>query len=75
LRQEWGTEEQWIKEGKCAVSWMRLSCCRIFDNQARQQLFRLADNPGNLRRPLALPRAVKHSWLTTLREEPIEIGA
>jgi hypothetical protein len=27
-----GTAEQWIKEGKNAVRWTRLSCCRFDDN-------------------------------------------
>jgi hypothetical protein len=29
-----GTAEQWIKEGKSAVRWTRLSCCRFHDNHA-----------------------------------------
>lgn len=39
--------EQWIKEGKCAVKWTRLSCRNFKDNQVRLQLFALAYNPGN----------------------------
>jgi hypothetical protein len=70
-----GTAEQWIKEGKNAVRWTRLSCCRFDDNQARLQLFALAYNLGNFLRRLALPRAVKHWSLTTLREKLIKIGA
>jgi hypothetical protein len=30
-----GTAEQWIKEGKNALKWTRLSCRRFRDNQAR----------------------------------------
>ncbi len=36
-----GTGEQWIKEGKYAVKWTRLSCRNLKDNQARLQLFAL----------------------------------
>jgi hypothetical protein len=40
-----GTAEQWIKEGKYALNWMRLSCHDFVDNQARLQLF--ADDGWN----------------------------
>lgn len=70
-----GTAEQWIKEGKYAVKWTRLSCRNFRDNQARLQLFALAYNLGNFLRRLALPKAVKHWSLTTLREKLIKIGA
>ena len=36
--------EQWIKEGKNAVKWTKLSCRRFKDNEARLQLFALAYN-------------------------------
>ena len=39
-----GTAEQWIKEGKNAVKWTKLSCRRFKDNEARLQLFALAYN-------------------------------
>ena len=70
-----GTAEQWIKEGKNAVKWTRLSCHDFADNQVRLQLFALAYNLGNFLRRLALPRSVKHWSLTTLREMLIKIGA
>jgi len=70
-----GTAEQWIKEGKNAVKWTRLSCHDFVDNQVRLQLFALAYNLGNFLRRLALPRSVKHLSLTTLREKLIKIGA
>ena len=70
-----GTAEQWIKEGKNAVKWTRLSCHDFVDNQVRLQLFALAYNMGNFLRQLALPRSVKHWSLTTLREKLIKIGA
>jgi hypothetical protein len=70
-----GTAEQWIKEGKNAVKWTRLSCHDFVDNQVRLQLFALAYNLGNFLRRLALPEGVKHWSLTTLREKLVKIGA
>jgi hypothetical protein len=70
-----GTAEQWIKEGKYALKWTRLSCCRFAANQVRLQLFALAYNLGSFLRRLALPPAVQHWSLTTLREKLIKIGA
>ena len=55
-----GTAEQWIKKGKNAVKWTRLSCLDFLDNRVRQQLFTLAYDLGNFLRRLALPRSVKH---------------
>jgi len=70
-----GTAEQWIKEGKYALNWTRLSCHDFVDNQVRLQLFALAYNLGNFLRRLALPRKVKHWSLTTLRDKLVKIGA
>ncbi|MEO2048520.1 MAG: IS1380 family transposase, partial [Pirellulales bacterium] len=70
-----GTAEQWIKEGKNAVKWTKLSCRTFKDNQTRLQLFALAYNLANFLRRLALPREVKHWSLTTLREKLVKIGA
>jgi hypothetical protein len=70
-----GTAEQWIKEGKNAVKWTRLSCHDFVDNQVRLQLFVLAYNLGNFLPQAVLPRAVRHWTLTTLREKLIKIGA
>ena len=66
-----GTAEQWIKEGKNAVKWTRLSCHDFVDNHVRLQLFSLIYNLGNFLRRLALPPSVKH-WS---REKLIKIGA
>jgi hypothetical protein len=55
-----GTAEQWIKEGKNAVKWTKLSCRTFKDNQARMQLFALAYNLDNFLRWLALPKRVRH---------------
>ena len=70
-----GTAEQWIKEGKNAVKWTRLSCHDFVDNQVRLQLFVLAYNLGNFLRQAVLPRSVQHWTLTTLWEKLIKIGA
>lgn len=69
------TCEQWIKEGKNAIKWTRLSC-RSFDaNAVRLQLHALAYNLGNFLRTLAIPEAIAEWSLTTLREKLIKIGA
>jgi hypothetical protein len=49
-----GTAEQWIKEGKYALNWTRLSCHRFVANQARLALFVLAYNLGNFLLNLSL---------------------
>jgi hypothetical protein len=70
-----GTAEQWIKEGKNAVKWTKLSCRRFRDNAARLQLFALAYNLANFLRQLVLPKPIRGWTLTTLREKLIKIGA
>ena len=70
-----GTAEQWIKEGKNAIRWTRLSCRRFNHNAVRLQLHALAYNLGNFMRTLALPDAVGQWSLTSLREKLIKIGA
>ncbi len=70
-----GVAEQWIKEGKNAVKWTKLSCHDFVDNQVRLQLFALAYNLGNFLRRVALPPGVSHWSLTTLQGKLIKIGA
>ena len=70
-----GTAEQWIKEGKYASNWTRLSCHDFVDNQVHLQLFALAYNIGNFLRRLALPERIKKWSLRTLKEKLIKIGA
>jgi Transposase DDE domain group 1 len=70
-----GTAEQYIKEGKNAVTWTRLSCHRFAANAVRLQLHALAYNLANFLRTLALPDAVKQWSLTTLRDRLVKIGA
>ena len=70
-----GKAEQWIKEGKHAIKWTRLSCQRFRANEVRLQLHALAYNLANFMRTLALPRGIAHWSLTTLREKLVKIGA
>jgi hypothetical protein len=70
-----GTAEQYIKEGKNAVKWTRLSCRKFRNNQVRLQLHALAYNLANFMRTLALPKEVEHWSLTTIREKLVKIGA
>jgi hypothetical protein len=70
-----GTAEQWIKEGKNAVKWTKLSCHDFIDNKVRFHLFVLAYNLGNFFRQAVLPKAARHWAMTTLREKLIKIGA
>ena len=71
-----GTAEHHIKKGKNAIRWTRLSCRKFrSNNEVRLQLHALARNLGNFMRTLALPKAVGHWSLTTLREKLIKIGA
>ena len=70
-----GTAEQYIKEGKYAIKWTRLSCRKFRNNEVRLQLHALAYNLGNFMRTLALPKEVEHWSLTTLREKLVKIGA
>jgi hypothetical protein len=69
-----GTAEQWIKEGKYALNWTRLSCHKFVANQVRLWLFILAYNLGNFVRRLALPEAIKHWSLRSVQTRLIKIG-
>ena len=69
-----GTAEQWIKEGKQATNWTRLSCHRFRSNKVRLQLAVLAYNLGNLWRRLGLPRKIKIWSLTSLQHRPMKTG-
>src|SRR5215218_2450933 len=70
-----GTAEQWIKEGKNAVRWTRLSCRSMKANAVRLQLHALAYNMANFFRTLVLPDEIERWSLTTLREKVVKIGA
>jgi Transposase DDE domain group 1 len=70
-----GTCEQYIKEGKNAIKWTRLSCRTFAANAVRLQLHALAYNLANFMRTLAMPKTVERWSLTSLREKLIKIGA
>ena len=70
-----GTCEQYIKEGKNAIKWTRLSCHSFAANAVRLQLHALAYNLGNFMRTLAMPKTAEPWSLTSLREKLIKIGA
>src|SRR6187549_3461004 len=70
-----GTCEQWIKEGKNAIKWTRLSCRTFAANAVRLQLHALAYNLANFMRTLAMPKTAEPWSLTSLREKLIKIGA
>jgi hypothetical protein len=70
-----GTAEQWIKEGKNAIAWTRLSSSRFAANAVQLQLHALAYNLANFLRTLALPEEVKQWSMTTLRDRLVKIGA
>ena len=70
-----GTCEQWIKEGKGAIKWTRLSCRTFAANAVRLQLHALAYNLGNFLRTLATPEPIKDWSMTSLKEKLIKIGA
>ena len=64
-----GKAEQYIKEGKNAINWTRLSCRRIRDNAVRLEPHALAYNLAKFMRTLELPKEVKLWSITTLREK------
>jgi len=70
-----GTCEQYIKEGKNAIKWTRLSCRTFAANAVRLQLHVLAYNLGNFMRTLAMLKTAQLWSLTSLREKLIKIGA
>lgn len=70
-----GIAEQWIKEGKYALNWTRLSCHRFLANAVRLQLFVLAYNLGNFLRRLALPKAIADWSLRSVQVKLIKTGA
>jgi hypothetical protein len=69
-----GTAEQWIKEGKQAAHWTRLSCHRFRANEVRLQLSVLAYNLGNLWRRLVLPARIEAWSLTSLQQRIVKTG-
>ncbi len=69
-----GTVEQWIKEGKEATHWTRLSCHRFRANEVRLLLGVIAYNLGNLLRRLVLPVAIQSWSLTSPQQRLFKTG-
>ena len=69
-----GTAEQWIKAGKQATHWTRLSCHRFRANDVRLHLSVLAYNLGNLWRRLVLPKRIDHWSLTSVQQRLVKTG-
>jgi hypothetical protein len=66
-----GTCEKYIKEGKNAIKWTRLSCRTFAAHAVRSQLHALAYNLDNFMRTLAMPKTAVPWSLTSLREKLI----
>ena len=69
-----GTTEQWIKEGKQAAHWTRLSCHRFRANDVRLRLSVLAYTLDNLWRRLVLPTRIDTWSLTSLQQRLVKTG-
>jgi Transposase DDE domain group 1 len=59
---------QFVKEGKGAIKWTRLSCRSFAANAVRLQLRALAYNLGNFMRTLAMPQTAEPWSLKPARE-------
>ncbi len=70
-----GTAEQWIKEGKNAFKWTRLTFRTMAANAVWLQLHTSAYNVANFLRTLALPPEMAKWSLESLREKVVKIGA
>ncbi len=70
-----GNCERFIKEGKYAIAWTRLSCSRFVPNQVRLCLFVLAYNLANFLRRFALPKEVSSWSLRSIQLKLVKIGA
>ena len=69
-----GTAEPWIKDGKQAAPWTRLSCPRFRAHEVRLPLRVLADTLGNLWRRLVLPTRIDRWSLTSLQPRLVKSG-
>jgi len=69
-----GTAQQWIKEGKAATHWTRLSCHRFRGNEVRLLHGVIAYSLGNLLRRLVLRCAVQSWRLPSLQQRLFKTG-
>lgn len=70
-----GKAEQYIKEGKYALNWTRLSCKRFCDNEVRLQLHALAYNMMAFLQAIGLPEPMADWSRTSIQTKLIKIGA
>ena len=70
-----GTPKQYIKEGKQAINWTRLSCKNMAQNEVRLLLHALAYNQGVFLQGTDLPEEMADWSLTSLQTRLIKIGA
>jgi len=71
LHSQRGTAEQWMKDGKNAIKWTRLSFRRFRDSAVRLQLHALAYNLGNFMRTLAHAR-LRILWCAWVERNPYD---
>jgi hypothetical protein len=69
-----GTAEQWIKEGKAATPWTRLSCPRVRANAVRVLVGVGAYTLGTLLRRLVLPLAIQRGFLPSRQPRLFKTG-
>jgi hypothetical protein len=70
-----GTAERYIKEGKHAIKWTRLSCGKIRNKKERLQLHALAYNLGVFLQGIGLPEELANWSLSSIQTQLIKIGA
>jgi hypothetical protein len=70
-----GTAEQWIKEGKGAIKWTRLSCRTFAANAVRYSSMLSPTISATSRETLAMPKAIEQWSPTSLREKLMITGA
>jgi hypothetical protein len=70
-----GTAERYIKEGKHAIKWTRLSCGKFRNNKVRLQLHALAYNLGVFLQGIGLPEELANWSLSSIQTQLIKIGA
>jgi Transposase DDE domain group 1 len=69
-----GTAEQWIKEGKQATHWTRLSCQRFRANEGAPAAERARLHPGESLAAIGLPTRVETWSLTSLQQRLVKTG-
>ena len=70
-----GTCEQWIKEGKGAIKWTRLSCRSFAAKRGSASTSCAGLQSCNFLRTLATPEPIKDWSLTSLKDRLIKISA